>query len=69
MSASRPLALTPGAPRAKEAGCLCPVMDNGHGRGMGRDHKGVMLYVIREDCPMHGSEPEQPFAGTKKGKP
>ncbi len=50
------LALTPGAPRAKASGCLCPAWDNGHGRGAFHDVSGVMLYVIREDCPMHGSE-------------
>ena len=52
---TRDLALTPGSPRAKKLGCLCPVIDNGHGWG---HHKqgSETLYVIREDCPMHGSE-------------
>lgn len=26
---------------------------------MGRDHRGVMVYVIREDCPMHGNAAEE----------
>ena len=55
MSATQPLALTPGAPRAKEAGCLCPVVDNRYGHGYGMSANGP-VYVIHEGCPMHGSE-------------
>lgn len=40
----------PGSPEAVAAGCTCPVIDNGHGRGyMGQ--RGV--YVMDGDCPMH----------------
>lgn len=49
-----PLALTPGAPRAKDAGCLCPVIDNRYGHGYGMSANGP-LYVIHEGCPMHGT--------------
>lgn len=45
--------LNPGSPEAKVAGCLCPVIDNGRGRG----YMGIPgVYVMREDCPMHGRE-------------
>jgi len=40
----------PGSQEARDLGCLCPAMDNGHGRGyMGM--KGVFVY--RMDCPVH----------------
>lgn len=55
---SEPIALTPGAPRAKRLGCLCPVIDNHHGLGYGRSKNGP-LYVIRCDCPLHGDEAEE----------
>lgn len=50
------IALTPGAPRAKREGCLCPAIDNGHGTGCGYlDDNGQSTFWIREDCPLHGS--------------
>ena len=55
---SEPLALNPGAPRAKRLGCLCPVIDNHYGLGCGCSENGP-LYVIRCDCPMHGDEAEK----------
>lgn len=43
----------PGSDEAQEQGCLCPVMDNGHGRG----YMGLPgIFVMREDCPLHGPE-------------
>jgi hypothetical protein len=43
----------PGSQEAQDLGCLCPVIDNGHGRGyMGME--GV--YVYREDCPVHNTK-------------
>jgi hypothetical protein len=47
----------PGSDDAHAQGCLCPGMDNAYGRGcMGgaRDAEGRTLYVMREDCPLHG---------------
>lgn len=41
----------PGSQEARDAGCTCPVLDNGHGRGyMGQP--GV--FVKNETCPIHG---------------
>lgn len=42
----------PGSLFARDAGCVCPVMDNAHGRGspMWGGH------IRREDCPLHGKE-------------
>ena len=40
----------PGSDEAIKAGCLCPVMDNGHGDGY-LGQKGV--YVMTEGCPLH----------------
>lgn len=42
--------LNPGSDEAVKAGCLCPVMDNGHGKGAwGRDG----TFWINGDCPLH----------------
>lgn len=42
---------TPGSDTAIKAGCTCPVLDNGHGRGwMGM--AGVYVYTV--GCPIHG---------------
>jgi len=43
----------PGSDEAIELGCICPVIDNGHGRGYFGD--GAKYgFVVREDCPLHG---------------
>lgn len=48
----------PGSHDAHVAGCICPIMDNAHGRGyMGQEG----IYVMRVDCPLHGSDaPKKP---------
>ena len=38
---------SPGSDAAQEQGCLCPVLDNGHGRGDGP-------FWINVECPLHG---------------
>jgi len=43
----------PGSNEAIDAGCTCPVLDNGHGRGyLGNGEK--YGWVLSEDCPLHG---------------
>ena len=47
----------PGSDAAINAGCTCPVLDNGHGRGyMGgarnRD-TGEIMFVYNANCPLH----------------
>ena len=47
----------PGSDEAKELACRCPRMDNGYGRGyLGgvKDKEGNTIFVISEDCPLHG---------------
>jgi hypothetical protein len=45
--------MNPGSDEAITAGCLCPRIDNGHGKGIGGD--GARFgWVIREGCPIHG---------------
>lgn len=44
---------TPGSPEAVEAGCLCPVLDNAHGKGY-LGMKGC--FVITAMCKIHGQE-------------
>lgn len=41
----------PGSEAARKAGCQCPVIDNGHGRGY-RGQPGVFVY--NAECPVHG---------------
>lgn len=54
MSAADPP--NPGSREALDAGCRCPVLDNGHGRGyMGgvTDEQGRTVFVYAEGCPLH----------------
>jgi hypothetical protein len=46
--------LTPGSSGAFIRGCLCPRVDNHHGRGM--PYPEGPRFVIRADCPMHGRD-------------
>jgi hypothetical protein len=40
----------PGSPEALARGCVCQVLDNGHGCG----YMGMPgIYVYRLDCPLH----------------
>lgn len=41
----------PGSDEAIEQGCLCPVLDNGHGKGW---YGKPDVFVMSEDCPLHG---------------
>ena len=43
----------PGSDEAVKAGCRCPVLDNGHGRGRGGDGEKYG-WVMNGDCPLHG---------------
>lgn len=43
----------PGSPEAVAQGCTCPVMDNGHGRGLFGDGQRFG-WVMSWDCPLHG---------------
>lgn len=47
--------LKPGSDEAAEAGCKCPRIDNGYGNGYCLDDDGKPLFVIHEDCPLHGA--------------
>lgn len=41
---------SPGSKAAGLKGCICPVLDNSHGRGYLCQPN---VFVIREDCPLH----------------
>jgi hypothetical protein len=41
--------------RRVAAGCTCPVMDNGHGRGAWTNDKGDAVFWRNGDCPLHGA--------------
>lgn len=40
--------MNPGSDEALDNGCLCPVLDNGHGK------KRDGLFWMNADCPLHG---------------
>lgn len=45
----------PGSDEAQAAGCICPVIDNGHGRG----YMGIPgVYVYRDGCLVHPAKQE-----------
>lgn len=56
--ASRP---NPGSAEAVAAGCTCPVIDNGRGRG---STYGAGMFWITDGCPLHAApaetEPREP---------
>jgi len=45
--------LNPGSQEARDAGCICPVLDNSYGKGY---YMQPGVFVMREDCPLHGAE-------------
>ena len=47
--ATHPLG-APGSRKAVSNGCICPVMDNAHGKGIGDG-----AYWISEKCPIHNN--------------
>jgi hypothetical protein len=47
---------TPGSSAAKSLGCLCPVIDNGHGRGAYIDAERGPQFWITDRCPLHGAD-------------
>ena len=45
----------PGSDEALARGCLCPTLDNHHGRGVPINAGGVKRMWWRvQDCPLHG---------------
>ena len=46
----------PGSSAALVRGCTCPVYDNAHGAGRGKDEHGQTVYVMDLDCPLHGGK-------------
>lgn len=47
----------PGSESARGKGCVCPVLDNAHGRGwMGgvKDDDEEPLFWVSGNCPLHG---------------
>lgn len=56
----------PGSSEAIALGCICPVLDNGHGRGYWggmRDEDGELLFSIVIGCPLHAPASRPTLAG------
>ena len=47
--------LNPGSDAAIKQGCDCPVLDNGHGRGIGGNGEKHGWWIT-EGCPLHGKK-------------
>lgn len=45
----------PGSDAAIEAGCTCPVLDNGHGKGVCGNGERFGWWITA-DCPLHGKK-------------
>lgn len=41
--------LNPGSKEAVDKGCLCPILDNHHGKGLGNG-----MFWRNQKCPLHG---------------
>jgi len=49
----------PGSPEAEKMGCLCPVIDNCHGRGAYLNSKGEPVFWYNSDCPIHAKDEKE----------
>lgn len=57
----------PGSDHALNAGCCCPVMDNGHGsESLAKDRGG---WVVNADCPLHGFRPPSGESSLEQNPP
>jgi len=45
----------PGSDAAIKQGCTCPVLDNGHGKGVGGNGEKHGWWIT-EGCPLHGKK-------------
>lgn len=56
--------MNPGSREAINAGCTCPVLDNGHGRGymggVNDPETGSPIFVYSVACPLHFPPLPQP---------
>lgn len=58
MTDIRPHALRPGGPAAAQRGCLCPGINNRHGRGFRlrlkyHEAQERLGHIVVSDCPVH----------------
>jgi len=51
-------AMNPGSDEAIEQGCTCPVLDNGHGKGVGGNGEKFGWWITA-DCPLHGKKEQE----------
>lgn len=47
---------TPGSDEAVNKGCVCPIIDNCYGKGVGENGEQYGWWVTAE-CPLHGTNP------------
>ena len=51
--------MNPGSKEAYAKGCTCPIIDNRYGAGFGPSLPYNPLFVISENCPIHGGRREK----------
>lgn len=49
-----PAVPSPGSPEARDQGCLCPVLDNAHGKGAYLCPANGPQFWVVTTCPLHG---------------
>ena len=50
---------SPGSPEARDQGCLCPVLDNAHGKGGYIDPVYGPQFWVVFTCPLHGKAAQE----------
>lgn len=46
----------PSHPQSVIDGCICPPLDNAHGKGCGYlSDDGDPVFIVNADCPLHGT--------------
>lgn len=48
----------PGSIEAVSKGCICPVLDNEHGKGIDLGDGNLPIFWTTGNCPLHGEDRE-----------
>ena len=57
--------MNPGSDEARRAGCVCPMLDNAHGRGAWGSEGAKAVFWVRDDCPLHGGAKRKALGQTE----
>ena len=57
------VSMNPGSDLAIAKGCRCPRMDNAYGMGYRGSEIGSPVFVVEDQCPLHGRAVEREVEG------